>query len=89
MGSRATDGSRASKCQQKWPDQPPRPPLGLPDALVAVLTSRLSCHCRQRLRELVDVGLDTVYLVLLSVREQEECLRAIRTFSDKILPDFR
>ena len=21
MGSRATDGSRASKCQQKWPDQ--------------------------------------------------------------------
>ena len=46
-------------------------------------------HCRQRLRELVDVGLDSVYLVLLGVREQEERLRIIRTFGDKILPDFR
>jgi hypothetical protein len=44
MRSQAIDGRSAPKCQGKWPDQPPRPPFGLPDALVAVLTSRLSCR---------------------------------------------
>src|ERR1017187_2354054 len=43
MHSRATDGWGAFKCRGKWPDQPPRPPFGLPDAPVAVRTSRLSC----------------------------------------------
>ena len=64
--------------------------LDLPEAVVqAGAVAGSVDHCRQRLRELVDVGLDSVYLVLLSVREQEERLRVIRTFSDKILPDFR
>ena len=30
MRSRATEGRSASRCQQKWPDQPPRPPFGVP-----------------------------------------------------------
>jgi hypothetical protein len=43
MHSRATDRRSASKCQGKWPDQTPDQAFGLPEVLVAVSTSRLSC----------------------------------------------
>src|SRR2546430_130646 len=40
---RATDRKSASKCQGKWPDQTLDQAFGLPEVLVAVSTSRLSC----------------------------------------------
>src|SRR5262245_49896213 len=43
MHSRATDRRSASKCQGKWPDQTLDQAFGLPEVLVAVSTSRLSC----------------------------------------------
>src|SRR5215467_6543470 len=43
MHSRATDRRSASKCQRKWPDQTLEQAFGLPEVLVAVSTSRLSC----------------------------------------------
>lgn len=64
--------------------------LDLPEAVVqAGAVAGSPDHCRERLKELAAEGLDSVYLVLLSVREQAERIRAIRTFSEKILPDFR
>ena len=43
MHSRATDGTSASECQGKRPDQTLDQAFGLPEVLVAVSTSRLSC----------------------------------------------
>src|SRR5262245_65948849 len=43
MRSRETDRRSASKCQGKWPDQTLDQALGLPEVLVAVSTSRVSC----------------------------------------------
>ena len=43
MHSRATDRRSASKCQGKGPDQTLEQAFGLPEVLVAVSTSRLSC----------------------------------------------
>jgi len=43
MHSRAADSRSASKCQGKWPDQTLEQAFGLPEVLVAVSTSRLSC----------------------------------------------
>src|SRR2546429_7515520 len=43
MHSRATDRRSASKCQGKWPDQTLDQAFGLPEVLVAISTSRLSC----------------------------------------------
>jgi hypothetical protein len=43
MHSRATDRRSASKCQGKWQIRPSDQALGLPEVLVAVSTSRLSC----------------------------------------------
>src|SRR5262249_42311988 len=43
MRSRATDGMSASECQGKRPDQTLDQAFGLPEVLVAVSTSRLSC----------------------------------------------
>ena len=37
-------GRSASKCQRKWPDRPLNQRFGLPEVLVAVHTSRLSCR---------------------------------------------
>jgi hypothetical protein len=44
MHSRATDGRSASQCEEKWPDQPLRPPFALPEGLAVVHTSRQSCR---------------------------------------------
>src|SRR5262249_49828893 len=55
MHSRATDGMSASKCQGKWPDQTPDQALGLPEVLVAVSTSRLSCRRAGKTRTLMPV----------------------------------
>jgi hypothetical protein len=43
MRSRATDGRSASRCQQKWPDQPLRPPCGVPRLRPVVRAAR-SCQ---------------------------------------------
>jgi hypothetical protein len=43
MRSRPTDGRAMSKCHRKWPDQTLDQAFGLPEMLVGVSTSRLSC----------------------------------------------
>ena len=53
MHSRATDRRSASKCQGKWPDQTLDQAFGLPEVLVAVSTSRLSCKRAGKTRTLV------------------------------------
>ena len=53
MRSRATDRRSASKCQGKWPDQTLDQALGLPEVLVAVGTSRLSCKRAGKTRTLM------------------------------------
>src|SRR5215468_10395814 len=55
MHSRATDGGSASKCQGKWPDQTLDQAFGLPEVLVAVSTSRLSCKRAGKTRTLMPV----------------------------------
>src|SRR6516164_7193515 len=55
MHSRATDRRSASKCQGKWPDQTLDQAFGLPEALVAVSTSRLSCKRAGKTRTLMPV----------------------------------
>src|SRR5262249_15735884 len=55
MHSRATDRRSASKCQGKWPDQAVDEGLGLPEVLVAVSTSRLSCKRAGKTRTLMPV----------------------------------
>src|SRR5262249_41248604 len=55
MRSRATDRRSASKCQGKWPDQTLDQALGLPEVLVAVGTSRLSCKRAGKTRTLMPV----------------------------------
>src|SRR5262249_54011445 len=55
MHSRATDRRSASKCQGKWPDQTLDQTLGLPEVLVAVSTSRLSCKRAGKTRTLMPV----------------------------------
>src|SRR5262249_46950116 len=52
MHSRATDRRSASKCQGKWPDQTLDQAFGLPEVLVAVSTSRLSCKRAGKTRTL-------------------------------------
>src|SRR6516164_5671930 len=55
MHSRATDRRSASKCQGKWPDQILDQAFGLPEVLVAVSTSRLSCKRAGKTRTLMSV----------------------------------
>src|SRR5215471_13055096 len=55
MHSRATDRKSASKCQGKWPDQTLDQAFGLPEVLVAVSTSRLSCKRAGKTRTLMPV----------------------------------
>src|SRR5215468_3969207 len=55
MHSRATDRRSASKCQRKWPDQTLDPAFGLPEVLVAVSTSCLSCKRAGKTRTLMPV----------------------------------
>src|SRR5262249_35611411 len=55
MHSRVTDRRSASKCQGKWPDQTLDQALGLPEVLVAVSTSRLSCKRAGKTRTLMPV----------------------------------
>ena len=57
MHSRATDRRSASKCQGKWPDQTRDQAFGLPEVLVAVSTSRLSCKRAGKTRTLMPVGI--------------------------------
>src|SRR5262245_159650 len=51
----ATDRRSASKCQGKWPDQTLDQTFGLPEVLVAVSTSRLSCKRAGKTRTLTPV----------------------------------
>src|SRR5262249_15466078 len=53
MHSRATDRRSASKCQGKWPDQTLDQAFGLPEVLVAVSASRLSCKRAGKTRTLM------------------------------------
>src|SRR5215472_5035688 len=55
MHSRATDRRSASKCQGKCPDQTLEQALGLPEVLVAVSTSCLSCKRGGKTRTLMPV----------------------------------
>ena len=55
LHSRATDRRSASKCQGKWPDQTLDQAFGLPEVLVAVSTSRLSCKRAGKTRTLMPV----------------------------------
>src|SRR5262245_53752199 len=55
MHSRATDRRSASKGQGKWPDQTLGQAFGLPEVLVAVSTSRLSCKRAGKTRTLMPV----------------------------------
>src|SRR6516165_3336285 len=55
LHSRATDRRSASKCQGKWPDQTLDQAFGLPELLVAVSTSRLSCKRAGKTRTLMPV----------------------------------
>src|SRR5215471_18726519 len=55
MHSRATDRRSASECQGKWPDQTLDQALGLPEVLVAVSTSGLSCKRAGKTRTLMPV----------------------------------
>jgi len=55
MHSRATDRRSASKCQGKWADQTLDQAFGLPEVLVAVSTSRLSCKRARKTRTLMPV----------------------------------
>src|SRR5262249_29620816 len=55
MHSRATDRRSASKCQGKWSDQTFEQAFGLPEVLVAVCTSRLSCKSAGKTRTLMPV----------------------------------
>jgi hypothetical protein len=41
---KATDGRRASKCEGKWPDQPPPPPFGPPGVAAVVRAASLACQ---------------------------------------------
>src|SRR5262245_53997094 len=55
MHSKATDRRSASKCEGKWPDQTRDQAFGLPEVLVAVSTSRLSCKRAGKTRTLMPV----------------------------------
>src|SRR5262249_46584571 len=55
MHSTATDRRSASKCQGKWPDQTRDQAFGLPEVLLAVSTSRLSCKRAGKTRTLMPV----------------------------------
>src|SRR6516225_456630 len=55
MHSRATDRRSAFKCQGKWPDQTLDQAFGLPEVLVAVSTSRLSCKRVGKTRTLMPI----------------------------------
>ena len=51
----ATDGRSAPKCQRKLPDQPPRPPSGLPEVTVAVRIALLPGRKAGKTREFTPV----------------------------------
>src|SRR5260370_34581887 len=53
--SRATDRRSASKCQGKWPDQNLDKAFRLPDVLVPVSTSLLSCKRAGNTRTLLPI----------------------------------
>ena len=60
MHSRATDRRSAPKCQGKWLDQTLDQAFGLPEVLVAVSTSRLSCKRAGKTRTF-DAGLGFIW----------------------------
>src|SRR5262249_42406363 len=62
MHSRATDRRSAFKCQGKWPDQTLDQAFGLPEVLVAVSTSRLSCK-RAGENANIDAGLGFIWRI--------------------------
>src|SRR6516164_2112933 len=62
MHSRATDRRSASKCQGKWPVQTLEQAFGLPEVLVAVSTSRLSCK-RGGTTRTFDAGLGFIWRI--------------------------
>jgi len=68
MRSRVTDRRSASKCQGKWPDQTLDQAFGLPEVLVAVSTSHLSC---KRLGKNIDAGLGFIWRISVYSRQDE------------------
>jgi DDE family transposase len=60
--SSATDRRNASKCQGKWPDQTLDQAFGLPEVLVAVSTSRLSCKRAGKTAN-IDAGLGFIWRI--------------------------
>src|SRR5215471_17642366 len=77
MHSRATDRRSASKCQRKWPDQTLEQAFGLPEVLVAVSTSRLSCK-RGGTTRTFDAGLGFIWRISVKdIRGQQAWARRI------------
>ena len=66
MHSRAADRRSASKCQEKWPDQTLDQAFGLPELLVAVSTSRLSCK-RAGKNANIDAGLGFIWRISVKI----------------------
>jgi hypothetical protein len=56
MRSRATDGRSASRCQQKWPDPAPRPPLGASTVTTAGRAASPSCQSAGKTQKFMAVG---------------------------------
>ena len=52
----------ASKCQGKWPDQTLDQAFGLPEVLIAVSTSRLSCKRAAKTNN-IDAGLGFIFRI--------------------------
>src|SRR5215467_2241202 len=79
MHSRATDRRSASKCQRKWPDQTLEQAFGLPEVLVAVSTSRLSCK-RGGTTRTFDAGLGFIWRISSEGRGRFKMKLARREF---------
>ena len=82
MHSRATDRRSASKCQGKWPDQTLDQAFGLPEVLVAVSTSRLSCKRAGKTRTLMPVGIHLETLIKAFSSKNAEILRHAAMFKN-------
>ena|SRR6516162_5183395 len=82
MHSRATDRRSASKCQRKWPDQTLDQAFGLPEVLVAVSTSRLSCKRAGKTRTLMPVGIHLETLIKAFSSKNAEILRHAAMFKN-------
>src|SRR5262249_6232712 len=84
------NGMSASKCQGKWPDQTLDQAFGVPEVLVAVSTSRLSCKRAGKTRTLMPVwdssGESRILPLwdetraLIGEREADVALNLIETF---------